>query len=1061
MDRQSMYLYERRFHSPSGHIQPDPGRVEFWRKNIGESFLQELCRYIPEAAAHIFGLPYDVEEETEKSVTGRATRIKEDYKRLESEKMKLCRQKAENFVAEHPAENFICFYREYLAEALCQFVEKGGCDLEGEVYDEYLLSLLRKLEHICIRVLIYEIQSSKTKGELKGRDSREEYEFFCRYVITKEWIKQIEEKYPVLKRSVYEAIDAVSDLYAGALRRLREDHQAVTEELCGGKEFRKVIRIDGDMGDSHRGGNSVLKFWLDNGMAVIYKPHSLENEEKFDEFSEKIGTGCGISMYHLPRVCRENYGWAACVEQKGCHTREELERFYRRTGIYMFLFYLLGTNDIHSENIIACKEYPVVIDLENITGMPNESSESNIMEKVKQYLHTSVLYSGMLPAAKWQQEQGNVNISGIGGGKSAKMPFKVPRVVNGGSSDIRISYEHPRYTPDQNAPLYRGKYINPAEYKEQIVQGFEDAYRYAVRNQTEMEQQISELKDTKSRYLLADTQRYSMCLNSSYHPSLLSDGADRQMYLYTIGYGRKLGQAEKQEMVRREVKDMAGHDIPYFYFHTGERHLYDSRNEPVKDYFRRTAYEVILERLKNLHERDLYHQKYLISVTLNLQCDLPINKNKEEVPQTDGNEPSKEQYLEMAEHIMEEVCARAVDFGEEIGWYTVNVASAGNSGWKVEPLPMYLYGGVMGICLVSHLLEKYTEKEKYKKINEMLDRQLFSYTEQLEGMELKQLQIGIYNGEMSIVYGYLCLYQITGDIRYLGYAKRHADLVIPAIGQEENCDLLDGLAGVVWGMAMLYEKTGESRYCKAVKEAGDRLCEKAIHKTMGIGWKTGGEEEILLGISHGNAGIAAAIAKLYEMFREEKYAIMLEQSVTYENCHYNTKIKNWIDFRVKDEAVRKTTDTSAWCHGAGGILASRLMIKGKVDGGLLNVIENNIEQAGSKLVQKCLRDGMCLCHGSCGNLLLLMEYEKHKRTENTYIFSAADERKPVDKEEKEKLHRIIQGYDNWIMEKLTDENFELLLQERYNPGLMNGYTGIAYYMLKRYDDTIFDILKLE
>lgn len=43
---------------------------------------------------------------------------------------------------------------------------------------------------------------------------------------------------------------------------------------------------------------------------------------------------------------------------------EELSRYYQRIGIILFINYLLEGGDIHFENLIACNEYPVIIDAE-------------------------------------------------------------------------------------------------------------------------------------------------------------------------------------------------------------------------------------------------------------------------------------------------------------------------------------------------------------------------------------------------------------------------------------------------------------------------------------------------------------------------------------------------------------------------------------------------------------------------------------------------------------------------------------------------------------------------
>jgi lantibiotic modifying enzyme len=107
-----------------------------------------------------------------------------------------------------------------------------------------------------------------------------------------------------------------------------------------------------------------------------------------------------LNMYRILRVLRKSYG-DYCVENRNCNTKEEVYRFYRRMGIYIFIFYLLESNDIHGENMIACGEYPVIVDMENMLSMSDDIKCSTIMEKMKLFLHTSVFYSGVLSGLKW------------------------------------------------------------------------------------------------------------------------------------------------------------------------------------------------------------------------------------------------------------------------------------------------------------------------------------------------------------------------------------------------------------------------------------------------------------------------------------------------------------------------------------------------------------------------------------------------------------------------------------------------------------------------------------
>lgn len=1026
MSKKASYLYERRFRPASEKLCPDPEKQEFWKKNLGAEFFSQICTYIPEVQDYIQNRDYDIPRKSE------GCQLSEKMEEKSQKSVKII----DDFIRKHPSAQFAEFYRDYLLLGL----EYDGKLQETlyraqELCNSYLRSLLKKLEHICIRTLIYELHMCKSRGELEGSNKKEEYIFFCGRIINSGWRRKLEEKYPLLKRSVYEVIVSCGRLYLDMLNRLEKDKEDIRIILCRGQRFERVADITGDIADSHRGGQSVLKVHLDNGCTVIYKPHPIDNEQNFDNLMECMGKACGMTMYNISRICRDGYGWESCVKKKSCDTKAEVKCFYQRIGSYIFVFYLLGTNDIHEENVIACGEYPVIVDLENILGMPKSTKCSNMMERMKLYLETSVLYSGMLPAAKWQQDGGNVNVSGIGGGGKTRLPFKLPVIAGAGTSDIRITYQYPEFEPMQNTPVYQGACVSPEQYEREILDGFTKAYHFAMGHSKLVEEWLRSFKAVKSRYLLTDTQRYAMCLNSSYHPSLMRDGGDRQLYLYTMCYGRDLAKPGVLEIVRSETKDLCMHDIPYFYFCGSDRHLYNSHDEPVKNYFSHTAYELMLDRLRGLCESDLKHQAGLIHITLNIQNEVQVNRKLTGITKSDRSIPAEKDYLKLAEKVMENVMKSAVYFGEEPGWYAVNMASFGAEGWRIEPMHMYLYGGVMGIALLSHMMEKYTKKEKYVSLSQTLDKQLFSYTAQLEGMHLGSLRVGIYNGEMSIVYGYLCLYRLTGKEIYLEYACRHADLVLPAISREENCDLLDGLAGVVWGMLMLYEISGKVQYLEAAKAAGDFLCRKACHMEEGAGWLINGEERPLLGMSHGNAGIAAALTKLYDASKEDKYYVLLREALAYENQYYSEELNNWIDFRVKDEEERRKTDTSAWCHGAGGILASRLMMRNMVKEDLKGVVEQDIERAGKKLKEQCLREGMCLCHGSCGNVLLLQEFDGDSQA--------------------------VKDYDAYICGKLSEDTFTFLAQERHNPGLMNGFAGAAYYMLKQYDKSLINVLKLD
>ncbi|WP_418489284.1 hypothetical protein [Frisingicoccus sp.] len=82
-----------------------------------------------------------------------------------------------------------------------------------------------------------------------------------------------------------------------------------------------------------------------------------------------------------------------------------------------------------------------------------------------------------------------------------------------------------------------------------------------------------------------------------------------------------------------------------------------------------------------------------------------------------------------------------------------------------------------------------------------------------------------------------------------------------------------------------------------------------------------------------------------------------------------------------------------------------------------------MSRALEKLEQYWKRDSWSLCHGIYGNLMIL-----ERAT----------------------------GAELWSRSEIS-----LLLQEKINPGLINGYGGILYFLLKRENHTLPDILELD
>ena len=157
-----------------------------------------------------------------------------------------------------------------------------------------------------------------------------------------------------------------------------------------------------------------------------------------------ISEGIGIEQYQYSIISRENYSWCEVVSYENCVQEWELQQYYKRLGIQLFLVYLLGTKDLHSENLIAHGEYPVFVDLETLVNIQYNQKRETAFQEICYQLSNSVLYTGILPFYHFNQKGKGINASGINGTENQKYPIQVPVVMDPYTSDMKIGYIHPR-----------------------------------------------------------------------------------------------------------------------------------------------------------------------------------------------------------------------------------------------------------------------------------------------------------------------------------------------------------------------------------------------------------------------------------------------------------------------------------------------------------------------------------------------------------------------------------------------------------------------------------------
>ncbi len=1013
MEEKYFYLCERHYNSKKKN-RINNIKYQSWKKLLGERLVESLYENKDEIRAYFNEQEWNCRSEFDISIY---RTIKEDVRNESIIYIK-------NFL-EKIDEKFSKLYEGFLTVAYEGFIEQIEDNerfCTKELINGFLENVLQQMKSISMRILIEEMNENNTK--------KDKFSNFIKRLQVSEYVKKIFIKYPVLERCLWECASRNVIFFSELFNRIVTDKTEIEKNILKGHKIKKITGINGCSSDLHFSGRQVIQLEIDNEKSIIYKPHSIENEKYFDEFLNLFGNACGIEMYLIKKVIRKDYGWLESVEKHECVNIDELRRYYYRVGIIIFISYLLGTNDIHCENIIAFGEFPVVIDLENIVSMNAIENIKYRDETLNMKLKESVINSGILPNA-WKE----ANLSAISGGNNSKVSFKIPVVKQYGSDNMHIGYENYVIRCDKNRATLNGEFIVPGKFEEEILRGFETAYCFALNHKKEIKKRLESLQEIRGRYLISDTQKYFMLLSSSYHPYVMKNAADREFMLYSLWRGRNFKLELDSAIVEAEIYDLIKNDIPYFYFYLDKTDLYDSRGFKIKNYFYQVPRERLYKKLELINPRDMRYQKLLINLSLSVMNEEHIKKSSKYYHIKEMIEKpylySNKKLLSIAESIGEKLLKEAVYSKDKssINWFSISLVNSEDGTVNIQSCGNYLYDGLAGILIYMHMLSMYSERKKYVYVCKMLEKQLFLYTENIckDFKKVQSKNSGIYNGEGSIVYAYLILFWMSKKSEYIEYAEKHMQIVIKLAKSDKKYDLLDGIAGAIVALCYLYQATDKKMYLTEAEEVAKRLMLNATIIDDGIGWKQIEGETPLLGMAHGNAGILMAFSQLYKLTNKKNYYSAIIKALRYERSNYNCEIGDWIDFRATDKKINfRKQNSAAWCHGAGGILLSRLTLsKLDIEPEEREELNKEIERAYSCIKKNKLRKELCLCHGVCGNLLIISAYEKDKRIKHYY---------DIDKEKGKNIGNNI------------------LTKEWFNPGLMNGYTGIGYYFLMQIEE---------
>lgn len=900
---------------------------------------------------------------------------------------------------------------------------------------EVICAFMKQMQMITLRTLIFEMEICEECGELRGNDEREKYLFFSNVMLAdKAYLRELYKEYPVMYKAMLNAICHWVRNICEILYYFEQDKVGINQRFYTNSSCKEIQEIDGGSSDSHNGGRRVYILKLDNGQKLLYKPRNMSVDQKYRDFLKWTSNGVGVPFWWNQIWNRDEYGWSEWVEARPCSTYEQLKHYYMRNGILLCISYLLGSEDLHYENIIAHGEYPVIIDLETVIGSHGVHERNREQSETERIYRESVLQTGMLPLYTWNERGEGVNVGAINGKGGQLVPILMPRVVNAGTVHMHIEYYQPLMSEGKNLATLNGEFIQPYEFLNEIEEGFEKTYSFLLNHKKEVCEKLSAFCTTPIRYLIRETQQYSMMLMTYFHPDNLVESVAPAIVLSRL-VGVKNTEKDEKELWKwqQEIRELIEVDIPYFWYDAFKNDLHTGGGHVFKDYFKSPTINNVINRLCQMDDIDMRRQEKLIRAALLPGTKRNIEKKKKTDASFDINISQDDIETIIAGRIGEILLQEAIwsDDGKDVGWISIVMAGYRERGYLIRPMGLYLYDGLSGILLFMNRLEDRIPKKEYEDIVDILLEKLFNHTSQLyKESSAEDVPTGAFSGEASIALVYILLYVSSKDTVFLEFLYRQCQVIERLLPYDKTYDVTGGNAGAALVFLYAYEITGNVKYLEWAEKAGNYLLHHATEYEWGLGWNNPFAGKALTGFAHGASGIMLALAKLSFYSGNEKYSEAAYRAYQFEEHFYHEKDLDWEDLRYTESNEKPKEYSMAWCHGWGGIVMARMATAEYVQGKFKEQLRGTYDFAQKKK-SAYQSDSFSLCHGKCGNAALLYNEGKYEKAD----------------EWRTSVFREIYEFGDDIQEGLG-------IQECANFGLIGGITGIGYSSLTEYENVL-------
>jgi type 2 lantibiotic biosynthesis protein LanM len=787
----------------------------------------------------------------------------------------------------------------------------------------------RRLASLAARTLVLELNVERVSGRLAGTTAKERFADFIRSQAGTDRLTALFAEYPVLARLLGQACQHAADAHVELLERFDADRELIVMRLLGGADPGDLVEIQTGSGDSHQRGRSVAILHFADGRRVVYKPRSLDLHRHFGGLVSWLNSKVlGLGLRTVESLNRPGYGWLEFVEHRPCTQVAEVDRFYRRQGALLALLYAVDGADIHYENLIACGDQPVLVDVETLFHPMLEQPTATGPDPAARVLASSVHRMALLPQMLLG-EHGAVDVSGLGGDKGVEYPSDTVAWDGVGTDAMRLVRRRGEFRGATNRPRLGASDIEPAEYRAAMLGGFREGYDAIVRHRSELIGLLTACTNDEIRIVARPSQVYATLLDESTHPDVLRDAVQRERVFDALTIDSACDLA-RQRLIPSELTDLWAGDLPMFTSKPGSRDLWAADGECLPDLLEGPGLATVVLKIAAMDEVDRYDQEWLISAALATRARPVTHRTGETRPRAGTSAiPDPQRLLSAACGIADEIGARAMHGDGRANW--LGLEPIIDKHWAVLPMGAGLAHGYCGVALFLAQLADLTGVQRYAELARDAVRPVPRLIDQL----ITEPELGVTigcggpHGLGGISYALARLGNLLDDPEIRSWLPAVVDLTRAATDDELAC-FAAGSAGGLAAMLAVHTETGLPSAGRLAWDFADRLMEQANAVPCTC------LDTPSAGFAHGHTGIGWALQRFAATGAGEPYGEVGQA--------------------ILDAEVPDGTDLS-WCSGLSGFTMARRDVPD--------------EWARTLAEHAPLRD-MSLCHGELGVTEALM-----------------------------------------------------------------------------------------